>query len=118
MGFRVLVSLHPAIQATGRLTLAPAGLPPAEHTSLHWAHNRTDSVPASGFPTGVIIKHTAATSDARDSAAAHPVPRRHVRERTGSRRALASYVVCAENRALGHRHVDQQPDTPVRESHG
>ena len=41
MGFRVLVSLHPAIQATGRLTLAPAGLPPAEHTSLHWTHNRT-----------------------------------------------------------------------------
>src|ERR1019366_10251267 len=39
MGFRVLVSLHPAIQATGRLTLAPAGLPPAEHTSLHWTHN-------------------------------------------------------------------------------
>ena len=41
MGFRVLVSLHPAIQATGRLTLAPAGLPPAEHTSLHWTHDRT-----------------------------------------------------------------------------
>jgi len=41
MGFRVLVSLHPAIQATGRLTFAPAGLTPAEHTSLRWTHKRT-----------------------------------------------------------------------------
>ena len=41
MGFRVSVSLHPAIQATGRLTFAPAGLIPAEHTSLHWTHKRS-----------------------------------------------------------------------------
>ena len=41
MGFRVLVSLHPAIQATGRLTFAPAGLIPAEHTSLRWTHKRS-----------------------------------------------------------------------------
>jgi hypothetical protein len=41
MGFRVSVSLHPAIQATGRLTFAPAGLIPAEHTSLRWTHRRT-----------------------------------------------------------------------------
>jgi hypothetical protein len=40
MGFRVSVSLHPAIQATGRLTFAPAGLIPAEHASLHWTHKR------------------------------------------------------------------------------
>ena len=40
MGFRILVSLHPAIQTTGLLTLAPAGLFPAEHTSLYWTHNR------------------------------------------------------------------------------
>ena len=39
IGFRVLVSLHPAIQTTGLLTLAPAGLSPAEHTSLRWTHN-------------------------------------------------------------------------------
>jgi hypothetical protein len=39
MGFRVSVSLHPAIQATGRLTFAPAGLIPAEHTSLPWRTN-------------------------------------------------------------------------------
>jgi hypothetical protein len=41
MGFRVSVSLHPAIQATGRLTFAPAGLIPAEHTSLRWTHKRS-----------------------------------------------------------------------------
>jgi hypothetical protein len=40
IGFRILISRHPAIQTTGRLTLAPAGLSPAEHTSLYWTHNR------------------------------------------------------------------------------
>ena len=40
MGFRILVSLHLAIQTTGLLTLAPAGLSPAEHTSLYWTYNR------------------------------------------------------------------------------
>src|ERR1700674_2485852 len=35
---RLQVSLHPTIQTTGRLTFAPAGLPPAEHTSLNWTH--------------------------------------------------------------------------------
>ncbi len=46
IGFRILISLHPAIQTTGRLTFAPAGLPPAEHTSLDWTHFRT-----AGFPS-------------------------------------------------------------------
>jgi hypothetical protein len=41
IGFRVLVSRHPAIQATGPLTSTPAGLTPAEHASLSWTHNRT-----------------------------------------------------------------------------
>src|SRR5271169_3352126 len=47
IGFRVLVSRHPAIQTTGLLTLAPAGLSPAEHASLRWTHNRTCGSPAS-----------------------------------------------------------------------
>src|SRR5271165_6411595 len=51
IGFRVLVSRHPAIQTTGLLTLAPAGLSPAEHASLRWTHNRTCGFPSSGFPT-------------------------------------------------------------------
>jgi hypothetical protein len=46
-----LVSRHPAIQTTGLLTVAPAGLPPAEHASLHWTHNRTCRSPASGSRT-------------------------------------------------------------------
>src|SRR5271167_1994068 len=51
IGFRVLVSRHPAIQTTGRLTFAPAGLSPAEHASLRWTHNRTGRFPASGSRT-------------------------------------------------------------------
>src|SRR3989442_12493025 len=39
IGFRVLVSLHPAIQATGRLALAPTGLAPARRTCLLWTRN-------------------------------------------------------------------------------
>jgi len=39
IGFRVSVSLHPAIQATGRLALAPAGLTPARRTCLLWTRN-------------------------------------------------------------------------------
>ena len=38
MGSRGSVSLPPAIQATGRLALTPAGLPPAEHGCLYWTH--------------------------------------------------------------------------------
>src|SRR5580704_11842637 len=38
---RLLLSRHPAIRTTGRLTFAPAGLSPAEHASLYWTHNRT-----------------------------------------------------------------------------
>ena len=48
IGFRVLVSRHPAIQTTGLLTFAPAGLSPAEHASLRWTHTRTCGIPASG----------------------------------------------------------------------
>src|SRR5580765_5829914 len=40
MGFRTSVSLRPAIQATGLLARAPAGLTPAERVRLHWTHNR------------------------------------------------------------------------------
>jgi hypothetical protein len=49
-GFRILVSRHPAIPATGPLTLTPAGLSPAEHASLRWTHNPACRFPAPGFP--------------------------------------------------------------------
>ena len=52
IGFRILISLHPAIQTTGRLTFAPAGLPPAEHTSLNWTHFRTAGFPQYGWKAG------------------------------------------------------------------
>jgi len=59
IGFRILISLHPAIQTTGRLTFAPAGLPPAEHTSLNWTHFRTTGFPQygwkAGFPSGAFL---------------------------------------------------------------
>src|SRR2546425_3622302 len=38
MGSRALVSRRPAIQATGRLAVAPVGLPPTEHVCLLWTH--------------------------------------------------------------------------------
>jgi len=50
MGFRISVSLYPAILTTWLLTFAMAGLTPAEHTSLRWTHNRTFSFPEYGFP--------------------------------------------------------------------
>jgi hypothetical protein len=48
-----LVSRHPAIQTTGRLTFAPAGLSPAEHTSLYWTHFRTAGFPRYGWKAGL-----------------------------------------------------------------
>jgi hypothetical protein len=53
IGFRILISLHPAIQTTGLLTFAPAGLPPAEHTSLNWTHFRTAGFPQYGWKAGI-----------------------------------------------------------------
>ena len=38
VGFRNLVSLLSAIQATGLLAFTLTGLPPAEHTCLIWTH--------------------------------------------------------------------------------
>ena len=58
MGFRVLVSLHPAIQATGRLTFAPAGLIPAEHTSLRWTHKRVQSLALDATYENISISTT------------------------------------------------------------
>ena len=39
IGFRDLVTLLPAIQATGLLAFTLTGLSPVEHTSLGWTHN-------------------------------------------------------------------------------
>ncbi len=39
IGFKKSVSLLPAIQATGLLTLTPVGLTPTEHVRLRWTHS-------------------------------------------------------------------------------
>ena len=51
MGFRASVSLGPAIQATGPLVLAPAGLTPAERVRLRWTHDR---MKPAGLPLDVV----------------------------------------------------------------
>jgi len=79
MGFRILVSLHPAIRTTGLLTLAPAGLSPAEHTGLSWTHFRTAGFPQygwkAGFPSGAFPDHQRlkpAPGIRRPSSSLHP----------------------------------------------
>ena len=49
IGFKKSVSLLPAIQATGPLTLTPVRLPPTEHVCLPWTHSlqETPSAPKS-----------------------------------------------------------------------
>src|SRR5271167_2713023 len=53
MGFRSLVSLLPAIQATRLLAFALAGLSPAERASLRWTHFRTAGFPRYGSKAGL-----------------------------------------------------------------
>jgi hypothetical protein len=58
MGFRVLVSRHPAIRVTGLLAFAPAGLTPAERVSLHWTHG-FEPVFQPRSPLSPSIRHVA-----------------------------------------------------------
>jgi len=62
IGYRSSVSLLPAIQATGLLTITPMGLSPTEHASLRWTRvgSRTGAAlrrfclsVGSPFPLGV-----------------------------------------------------------------
>ena len=61
MGSRYSVSLISAIQATGLLTITPAGLTPAEHASLSWTHNRTGEFLTSGSSVTLTIRVTVYT---------------------------------------------------------
>jgi hypothetical protein len=47
MGFSALASRRPAIQVTGRLAVAPVGLPPTEHVRLLWTHTSSTITPES-----------------------------------------------------------------------
>src|SRR5262245_7829920 len=55
MGFRASVSLRSATQATGRLALAPAGLPPAEHVYLVWTHAGACSPTSAGAGCASLV---------------------------------------------------------------
>src|SRR5208337_2505201 len=102
IGFRVLVSRHPAIQTTGLLTLAPAGLSPAEHASLRWTHNRTCRFPASGSRTKTSRRLSRATPSA--------VSEHHV-ELIGCpiSMSFATFCVCLELRSLPSAGVARFP---------
>src|SRR6516164_6482974 len=102
MGFRVLVSRHPAIQTTELLTLAPAGLSPAEHPSLYWTHNRTCRSPASGSPTGFTARHRPGEIGAGVRDAADRVLQRRLHTRTGEHRVPPPCFAWRGSRAHSH----------------
>ena len=74
IGFRVLVSRHPAIQATGLLASTPAGLSPAEHASLRWTHvgSRTGAVPLRPVSSPRHVKRSVRISRTTLSCRLHP----------------------------------------------
>ena len=77
MGFQDLGnfrSRYPAIRTTGLLTLARAGLSPAEHTSVTGRNNRTYRFPVSGSPTGFTARPTAGLLGAGVLGTAHRGP--------------------------------------------
>src|SRR5208282_1875945 len=112
IGFRVLVSRHPAIQTTGLLTFAPAGLSPAEHASLRWTHNRTCGSPASGSRTGF------ATGSREDVGSATMAQSRHAEfaeDRFRAERSDASLGrLVTSDEEMAHAVVDMSADGAVR----
>ena len=70
IGVRNSVSLLPAIQATGLLIVAPAGLSPAEQASLRWTHNPAGRFPAPGsdvpLPNLFLLRAHAAVRSLRE----------------------------------------------------
>ena len=54
IGFRDLVTLLSAIQATGLLAFTLTGLSPAEHTSLSWTHNLVRNFNTWGYHFGQL----------------------------------------------------------------
>ena len=62
-----------AIQATGFLSVTPAGLTPAEHTSLRWTHSRKVGFPDSGSDLGATPQ-SSAWEERSLSADSHPPP--------------------------------------------
>src|SRR5688500_11476499 len=71
--------------------------------SLPRSSNRTCGFPASGFPTGFIVRHTAAVQDARFEDAARRGLQRPVRRRTAACHVLAPCAACTGMRVPGRR---------------
>ena len=75
--------------------------------------NRTCGFPASGFPTGFIVKPAAAAVGARLEDNVRPVPRRCIHARTAPSHVPAPCAVCGGSSSRGHRHADRQPRRPT-----
>src|SRR5262245_24493283 len=70
--FRILVSRHPAIQTTGLLTFALAGLSPAGHTSLYWSQHTDMTLSCHPAPIRQTYRSCQVANARRDSH--FPVP--------------------------------------------
>jgi hypothetical protein len=61
---------HPAIRTTGLLTLALAGLSPAEHTSLHWSQQPSVTLSRHSAPVRQTYRSSQAANARRDPGSA------------------------------------------------
>src|SRR5215210_1905133 len=91
--------------------------PWCEPVSSPRSSNRTCGFPASGFPTGFIVRPTATTVCARVEGIARPIPRRHAHGRTASCHALALCAVCRGSSSYDHRRDDRRLHTPRQGRH-
>jgi hypothetical protein len=74
MGFKVLVSRHPAIAATRLLTVASVGLPPTERVRLRWTHFRTAGFPQYGFKASLSARACPGRDEVKPTPGMPPSP--------------------------------------------
>jgi len=74
MGFKVLVSRHPAIAATRLLTVASVGLPPTERVRLRWTHFRTVGFPQYGFKASLSARACPGRDEVKPTPGMPPSP--------------------------------------------
>ena len=85
--------------------------------SLPRSSNRTCRFPASGFPTGFIVRHTAAVQHARVEGATHRASRTQHHKGTAVCRVLSRCAVCRGSAGRDHRRVDRRLGMPASECH-
>jgi hypothetical protein len=92
IGSRALVSRRPAIQATGRLAVAPVGLPPTEHVCLFWTHTSRTITALELTSRSRRTHRTDGQSSRRNSARSGRVPKSvaSIIDMSGGRRRPAS----------------------------